>query len=93
MLAHTRELLEELEEGGGDGGRDSELPLEDKLLPKVEEVSEQQHEMETTWFCVDLILCTVFKAHSTHFNETLFHVCKQHQLHSVIIIIKKWHLL
>jgi len=48
MLAHTRELLEELEEGGGDDGRDSELPLEDKSLPEVEEDSEQQHEMETT---------------------------------------------
>jgi len=48
MLAHTRELLEELEEGGGDDGRDSELPLENKSLPEVEEDSEQQHEMETT---------------------------------------------
>lgn len=48
MLAHTRELLEELEEGGGDDGRDNEIQLEDKLLPKVEEDSEQQHEMETT---------------------------------------------
>ena len=45
MVAHTRELLEELGEGGGGDGRGSGLPLEDTLLP---EMKEHQHVMETT---------------------------------------------